>query len=71
MCIRDRDIITDQDEGGMGVAALSLEDVPPRCVNCDVYRWKQVKDSKIFFIVFLHFFIVQFANCMYVLGEID
>ena len=34
---------TDQGEGGKGIAANCTEDVPPRCVNCDVYRWTQVK----------------------------
>ena len=56
-------MIIDQGEGGEGVAALSLDDVPPRCCNCDVYRWKQVEDRKLFFIAFLAIHTVQFANC--------
>ena len=63
------DMITDQDEGGMGVAALSLEDVPPRCVNCDVYRWKQVKDSKIFFIVFCTFSLFNLLTACMSMGK--
>ena len=37
-------IVCAQIDGQMAVAVLSLESATHRCVNCDVYGWKQVVD---------------------------
>ena len=51
----DLQLHIDQTDGGVGLAEICLENVPPHCVNCTVYEWKQVKDSR----TFLHFYFVS------------
>ena len=47
-----------QTGGGMGLAEVCLEDVPPQCVNCGVYQWKQVKS------LFSTLTLFQFSHCL-------